>query len=362
MMLKKLSIENFQSHKSSELDFSPGVNTIIGSSDHGKSSIFRALNFICNNKPEGNAFVSHWLLDDKNKCAGNSVCKLEVDGHIIQRKKGKVNEYSLDEEVLTAFQRNVPEAISKLINIGEANLQHQSNSFFLLDLSSNKVAEELNKIVNLEIIDDSVNNINSKLRETRAAQKVNKDLIEEYELNLKNFDDIEEREVELKKLFYLENDISLKHNKVLEITKYLFKIENILNEINIYNVVTSSEDVVNSFIDSSLKLKTKQEFVKNLQTIISQVLETFSYLAKCNKVIEKEKNVKLLFNLKLEIKKLESIEKLSNDLKQISELKSEIENLKKSIDYLEREYNKLLPDVCPLCNRPIKNEIHTDSR
>ena len=73
-MIKSIDIENFQSHKKTRIDFDPGVNVIIGRSDSGKTSILRALNWVINNKPSGEAFIRHGnkearasiILDDKH--------------------------------------------------------------------------------------------------------------------------------------------------------------------------------------------------------------------------------------------------------------------------------------------------------
>jgi len=59
-MIKQLTIKNFQSHKKTKLEFSDGVNIIIGQSDSGKTAIIRALNWVVNNKPSGDSFRSHW--------------------------------------------------------------------------------------------------------------------------------------------------------------------------------------------------------------------------------------------------------------------------------------------------------------
>jgi ABC-type transporter Mla maintaining outer membrane lipid asymmetry ATPase subunit MlaF len=51
--IKKLIIENFQSHKYTEVDFSEGFNIIFGPSDYGKSAIIRALRWVLYNEPGG---------------------------------------------------------------------------------------------------------------------------------------------------------------------------------------------------------------------------------------------------------------------------------------------------------------------
>lgn len=49
-MIRKLSIRNFESHEDSEIEFTPGLNLIIGQSNQGKSSIVRALALVAANR------------------------------------------------------------------------------------------------------------------------------------------------------------------------------------------------------------------------------------------------------------------------------------------------------------------------
>lgn len=44
--IKKLVVDNFQSHEHTEVEFGPGLNVIVGPSDHGKSALVRALRWL----------------------------------------------------------------------------------------------------------------------------------------------------------------------------------------------------------------------------------------------------------------------------------------------------------------------------
>ncbi len=47
MHFKKLQLENFRNHSESSLEFTPGVNLIIGGNAQGKTSILEALSYVC---------------------------------------------------------------------------------------------------------------------------------------------------------------------------------------------------------------------------------------------------------------------------------------------------------------------------
>ena len=65
-MIKSIQIKNIQSHKDTSLEFSPGINAIVGSSNNGKSAVLRALYWARYNRPLGtDTLLSHWAVDKK---------------------------------------------------------------------------------------------------------------------------------------------------------------------------------------------------------------------------------------------------------------------------------------------------------
>ena len=360
-MIEKLIIENFQSHNDSELLFHRGVNTIIGTSDHGKSSIFRALNLVCNNKPDGNHFVSHWLINDKGKPTGNTRCTLYVDGNTIERIKGKRNEYKLNGETLKAFQRDVPEEIAELLNLDKANIQHQSDNFFLLNLPSTKVAEELNKIVNLEIIDESVNNVNSKLREAKGKYKIAKESIEEYKEELTKFEDLQEREKDINYLFRIENEISHLYDNISTLTKCIFSLRSIQDEINNYDKIIQYETPVKNLIKDCDELIELQNKEFKLSSIVRKTKDTFRHLAKCRCLVEAQKPLENTNNLYSKLSEYNFVSDLSNLVSKIKNTKEQVKSINTEIKTLEQEYKETMPEICPVCHRPIDHEIHFNS-
>ena len=360
-MIEKLIIKNFQSHNDSELNFDEGVNTIIGTSDHGKSSIFRALNLICNNKPDGNHFVSHWLINEKGKPTGNTECILIVDDNTIERIKGKTNEYKLNGDILKAFQRDVPEEISKLLNLDKANIQHQSDNFFLLNLPSTKVAEELNKIVNLEIIDKSVNNVNAKLRESKAKYKVTRESIKEYEEELLKFKDLKEVEKELAYLFRIENEISHLYNNISTLTKCIFSLRSVQDEINNYEKIIQYENTIDNLINDCNELIELQNKEFKLSSIIHKTKNTLRHLAKCRCLVEAQEPLNKIEVMYSELSEYDFVKDLSTVVYKIRKTKEQIKSINNEIKLIEQEYKETMPEICPVCNRPIDHEVYFNS-
>lgn len=177
-MLEKIEIRNFQSHKATNLELSPMVNTMQGNSDCGKSAVLRALNWLIFN-PAGDYFVSNWAKKGKTISAPCEVTVF-VGGHKITRRRDKdFNGYIMDDQVFEATRNSVPPQILQVLGLGEVNLQKQLDPPFLLSMSPGDVSRYVNNLVNLSKIDVWTTAINGRTRK----------LIQEVDANEKKVSD-----------------------------------------------------------------------------------------------------------------------------------------------------------------------------
>ena len=87
-IIKYVRLKRFQKHDDTKLEFSPGLNIIIGETDNGKSSIVRAIRWLIENKPSGSKFV-------QRGCDANAVVEISFGDTIIKRVRGKKDNYYL---------------------------------------------------------------------------------------------------------------------------------------------------------------------------------------------------------------------------------------------------------------------------
>src|SRR4030042_1376232 len=127
-MLNSLKIENFQSHKNTFLEFSPGINIISGSSNNGKTAILRALHWTFFNRPQGIAFKSTFS-DKKETC---KVSLIINDTEITRERNNSINSYQVGSSLFTTIGNDVPSEVSSAINISELNIQSQFEKHFLI--------------------------------------------------------------------------------------------------------------------------------------------------------------------------------------------------------------------------------------
>ncbi|MDE2095799.1 MAG: AAA family ATPase [Patescibacteria group bacterium] len=164
-MIEKLLLRNFQCHERFELEFDPFLTTITGKTDSGKSAIFRGLKWLTSNHPSGETFI--------RQGSSRTTVRLWVDGHEIVRQRGdKRNVYALDGNKYLSFGQGVPEDIQKILNLSEVSFSSQLDSPFLFCKSSAEVSRELNIVVSLDLIDQTLSNLASEKRRAKAEVEI----------------------------------------------------------------------------------------------------------------------------------------------------------------------------------------------
>jgi DNA repair exonuclease SbcCD ATPase subunit len=353
-MIKSLNIRNFQSHEKTKLEFSDGVNVIVGSSDSGKSAIIRALRWACWNKPSGNSFCSTW--------GGETSVGIETEEGSIFRTKNKKDQYlitrSNDRKTLfEAFGTNVPEEVAALLNVDEINLQYQLDAPFLLSLSPGQVAGHFNRIAKLDQIDKSISYINKSIRALTSDKKYQEQNIETKEQQLFKYEYLEKFEVELEVLEVMETKMKQLRTSITALSKKIESINLITAEIKSFEGVLSLEEDV---IDILSDIFDKNEFNKKIITL-TNILDKVNLIKNKNKHYKKRLDLAsqvdlliLLYNSKQTKEK--EITAICKTIKNISNINDQINKKQDVIKRKQDVYNKTLKElgVCPTCGSKIK--------
>jgi len=207
--MQRLTLNNFQCYEVLELEFDPRITTIVGPSDVGKSTIVRALRWVCLNRPTGANYA--------RTGTDEATAELVIDGHTITRRKGKANEYLLDGEKYAAFGTGVPEDVIGLLNVDENNFQEQIDGPFWFGVSAPQVSRELNAIVDLDVIDQSFQFVNAALRKSTGEVELIQTRIDEATAKHSELDWVDHANDELRGLEALQKELSksLAHAAVL---------------------------------------------------------------------------------------------------------------------------------------------------
>jgi exonuclease SbcC len=354
-MIKSIEFENFQSHKHSILQFVPGVNIIIGLSDAGKSAVIRTLKWCMRNNPSGDEFRSWW--------GGDTVSQINFDnGSIARIKKKGFNGYILTQgkKVLefTAIKTDVPDEVQQFINMDDVNLQQQLDSSFLLSKTSGEVAKYFNKIANLDKIDTATSNINSWISQLTQDIKYKEADLKENSEKLETFNYLEKLEIDVENLEVLENTVTIKQKKRKTLNSLLSNIVTVNEEIESYSDIISIENQINNLLDKIEKKKKKEKECIKFYDLIKTIKKNTQEIEEYSKVIPAGD---LIDSLIEKSKILEDKKSKKNILKRlvgsIGIITDNIEIADKRFETLHKEFEKNMPDVCPLCGYDNKPKI-----
>jgi exonuclease SbcC len=198
-MIEAVRLLNFQRHKRLVVRFDPKVTTIIGSTDVGKSSVIRALTWVFTNSPSGDDFIT-WG-------ETRTQVDVKVDGRTITRVRGKgENSYALDGKVFKAFSTDVPDEIRKLLKVGDINLQTQYDAPFWFSIRNKaEIGRQLNKIVDLSVIDESISKVSSLVRTTKTKIVVIEERLDAAKIAVDRLKHVKEMDADLVKVEELED-------------------------------------------------------------------------------------------------------------------------------------------------------------
>lgn len=320
--IKKVILENFQSHKYTIIEFDRRLNTIVGASDSGKTSILRGIKWALYNDPSGDYFIRE----------GTSECSVTVffsDNTKIKRYRSKskniyfVYDRNDNEIKYEGFGTSVPDEVISITGIKKIlldkdtsksiNISDQLEGAFLLSEKNSVKANSIGYLVGVDVIDDA---LRDTLKDSKNLSAKQKDISE----------DINNLKKELGEYKYLE-DVNKKIKKMDEIrieidnkTKILNKYKQILNNKIFIN---KEKEKVNYYINKLKYLHKIQLSIKKIELSHNRLKLLSNH--SCNfKKIRKNK----IYNTNL-LNYLKDIDKLNSNINAIDKLQIKQSNLSK---------------------------------
>jgi len=303
--ITKLILENFQSHKYSEIDFKPDLNVIVGPSDTGKSAIIRALKWVLYNEPSGDFFIRE----------GESNCSVTIhisDGTILQRYRTKSkNGYLLvksdgEEMRFEGFGKDVPEEIINITNIKKIlldrdessaiNMGEQLEGPFLLSEKTSVRANAIGRLVGVNIIDDALTDVLKDMKNLNTSRKNTEKRIEVLLDEIKEYEYLDQLRFKLSKLTNL--NILIKEKKL--------KLSRIITLKSNYDNTKLETKEVESTNSKLKELNKVENNIKDIEIDILKfnILHTYNLNYK-NMILDSMHNTNLLEKL-LPLGKIES--------------------------------------------------------
>lgn len=373
--VRKIKIQNFQSHEYSEVILSDGLNILSGTNNAGKSAVARAISWVmyCESG------TSHIRTDAKE-------CSVEIEfnnGDVIKRtRKGDHNfiqfKNATDTDFTTykSFGNKYPKVVRDFLQnppeydkFDPLAYSGQTNKNFLIDIKPSALPEIISCLVGTDDLDIAAKNVNTsinqiKVKITGVEEEIEKDkqkLEEEYNtldeqieifeqiktlsisinakeklianmaVMLNSYNEIKKDSKIIKKeILDNQNIIDLLENRILDIqnkTKNLILISNINNEYE----TTSSE------------IKITESYISKLKDILSDSLK--------DKIKSISSDIDLISTMNKDISNINSAYLLYTNAK------TDCNSARNNYNNILSEYNELIKFikennlVCETCNK-----------
>lgn len=360
-MIKSVLLENFESHKSTFLEFDNGLNILAGSSGNGKSSIRRAIGWVVTNRPSGDSVISWDNFTSKGKqIEPTKVIVTLSNGTVIERvKSNELNGYIINGKTLEAVGTGVPEEITTALHFKDVNIAKQLDPHFLISLSAGETARYLNSVVSLESADEYQANIESLRKKCNSLLTQTKTTTEALTKELEGFEWVENATPIIKKLEKLEGLTLVLEPIVVQLSNSLQSYNDNDVKLSQCDIVPEAESLVASIKEALLKKEPLESLVNSIEFESDKYKMYLTDMAYSD-ILEKAEKI---------IAKIARLKSMQEDNEaEVVELEKCMKNHTVTFDSVNTIAEELIPlesemsliDVCPLCNRKLDTckEVH----
>ena len=345
-MIAKVEIENFQSHKNTFLNLSPETWL---SENRTLENLFLSNNWAITNRPLGDGFRSDWGGDTR-------VVIYTAEGDVIERiKTATKNLYIVNGKPLTAFGSEVPEQVSEILRMDEANIQSQMDVPFLLAVSPGEAARMLNKAASIDDIDYTISNLRGGYQKISNNIKFNEGKLKDYEKQIKQYDNLPELEEKLEGIEEAEKELEKHEQKLAKLTRLVAEVIRIQTELektkNIQQIAQKFEQILSRYkeYEEQRNRLDKLEQVAHKVKIRKAYLKSTQYIDDCFTLVQKTYDEYQKYQTKQQ-----ALVKLKRLIGSVIALNQSVQRVEREISLLEKEFKRLCPEECPLCGARIR--------
>ena len=360
MIIKKVQLENYHSHSNVTVEFTKGVNLILGKNGRGKTSILEAISTVMfNTKDRSGKEIGKSYIKFGEKSSKVEIDFIANDGREYNLKteffKTKPKKQTLKDIIGSEYDGDIQEKLEELCGIKkgfeetyENIVIAKQNEFINIFKAKPKDREEIfNKIFNTQIYKEMYD---SFLKEAvdKYKEKV-KDLDSKINSLKENMEDKEQTTNFLKEEEIIKNTLNKDFSETTEI------INKLLNEIKDYE---TTEIELNNLIKN---IKDEENKIKKYLNILKEnIIEAKQ--AKKSKIIVKETEKSYLEYLEIEnrLKDLrENLDNLLEEQKLNTQYQNNIEKLELSNKNLKVDINNLKENISKNSKKKedLENEI-----
>jgi exonuclease SbcC len=346
--LQKLILENVQSHKRSEFEFSEGLNILTGISDVGKSSVIRALRSLYYMGGSTKALVRIGEKFLRITAIMNSGVT------VIQERGESGNRYILrelnkEDQHFSGFRFDVPLEIACALGVRrtsisvddaqELNLSTQIHAPFMLEKAGTAKAQFVGSLTRLDDIDDAIRDTN---KDIVLFNKEMKDLEQEKK-------DIEIRLLEFVNLDVLKQKYVSAEQLAVALDSVRYRIKVIENLKSRYSQLFDRFSRAKRIVDCLRLIPSENDLEQKIRLLNERVRQLFELKRKYEELRERGARAHYVMNriAKHSIPETTDIETISRRIIMLTSLKLKMKELEVKVQRTRNTLNKLsnVPEV-----------------
>lgn len=175
-MIEKLKLHNFRQHKDTILEFVPGINTIVGENNSGKSTIPEAIEFALYGSRALRDSAKGFITDGEQD--GSAVVKLEMGGNLYTVGRNSKNaEFRKNGELEGQYKDNVTREVAITTGVNQTGFRlghyvRQKELAAFSNMRPGKRHETIEKMLKVHAVDKAISRVKDEYSELELKQKV----------------------------------------------------------------------------------------------------------------------------------------------------------------------------------------------
>lgn len=342
-MIKSLELINHESHKATNFDFTPGLNVFVGPTDAGKSSAFRGMYWVLNNRPLGDSMRPRFW-------EGETKATIEFTNPdaIVSRIKGKsVNDYQLnDADPINAGSGPPPNEIADIIMMDDVNFQTQVDRAFLMFESPGERGRILNRVAGLDEIDKAIDNSRRDEQRLNREYQQERSRLVELGAEMESYSDIHDQE---QRIMFCErlNQFAIKSENVSRrLQQIITQVADADVRLKVVEALLLAEKGVESLSWLVSDINKAELHADDLKRITSRIKKIHRKLVDSKHVPAMERGIAELIEHPDLIEEHEyKANKLNQLVRKLKTMDDRIVGVAGEIEWLENE----MPENCPTC-------------
>ncbi|MDF2879458.1 MAG: hypothetical protein K0R54_15 [Clostridiaceae bacterium] len=303
--IDKVIIENFHSHKYTELDFSRGFNLFVGESRQGKSAVLRAMGWVYENKPVGKKMIKRGA--DYAKVTLHLSNGYIVSRYVEAKNNGKNGYYITDPNTgETEFHNTkiLPE-IQKILGFTTLNIDSdvqyninfskQGSGWFLIGehFSSPARAKLIGGIYGTQYADAVIRDIDREDKQLNDNIKKSNKSLESIEKQIEGFDYLEDLKESISSSEQLVKELELLQERKQKIVSILDKREVLVQNIKENQELLNELNFINNAKVAFAEIKRSFDRKERLEDLVNKREKFYEYYTNSKKALFILKDTKL---------------------------------------------------------------------